>query len=336
MILREDIPLSTLSTLRVGGVARYVADCADEDDVREALAFARGKELPWRVLGEGSNVLASDDGFPGVVLRLSMRGFAIEEDGGEHLCTAGAGLNWDAFVGACAARGLWGIENLAGIPGSVGAAPVQNIGAYGTEVKDTIRTVRALDASTGAVRDIPSEDCAFGYRDSRFKRERDLIILSVTFRLAADGTPSLGYKDLAAAKERGEDLATPASIGAVVRAIRAQKFPDLRTHGTAGSFFKNPTVSEEAYKVLVQRYEGLPGFPNSEGVKIPLAFILDKALGLRGYQEGNVSLFARQPLVLVASEGASAREIDAFARGIETRVHAMTDVAIEREVQMFP
>lgn len=334
MILEEGHPLRAHTTLRVGGPARFLARCATEADVREALAFAEAQRLPWRVLGEGSNVLADDAGFAGVVLRMELPGISISsQEDGAVLVTAGAGVSWDALVRAAATRALWGIENLAGIPGTVGAAPVQNIGAYGSEVKDTIASVRVLDTTCGQVRELLSEACAFGYRESTFKHDPALIILSVTFRLARVGEPALAYKDLQQAKTSGVALTTPSEVGEAVRAIRARKFPDLREHGTAGSFFKNPTIAHEVFARLRMQYPELPGFPNEMGVKVPLAFILDRVLGLRGYREGKVWLFAAQPLVLVADAGATASAIDAFANDIARRVHDATGISIEREVR---
>jgi UDP-N-acetylmuramate dehydrogenase len=335
MIPEENVLLQGLTTLRVGGLARYLFACASEEDVRAAVAFASERGLPLRVLGEGSNVLAADAGFPGVLLLMRIPGIASSEEGSDVIVSAGAGVHWDDLIRFAAERSLWGIENLAGIPGTVGAAPVQNIGAYGMEAKDTIADVRALDPRTGEAFTLSNEDCAFGYRDSRFKREEGLIILGVSFRLSKDGLPALGYKDLQARSEAGDDLSTPALIGDAVRAIRARKFPDLVAYGTAGSFFKNPTVSAQAYAALAQRYEGLPGFPNGDEVKVPLAFVLDKVLGLRGHHAGNVSLFDAQPLVLVAHDGATSEEIDAFATDIAARVHASTAILIEREVRAF-
>lgn len=335
MILKENMSLSGLTTLRVGGPVRYLAACESERDVHDAIAFAQEHGLPFLILGEGSNVLASDRGFEGLVLLMRIQGIGSSEEDGDVIVTAGAGVRWDDLVRYAAEHALWGMENLAGIPGTAGAAPVQNIGAYGMEVKDTICEVRALDTAAGTVRAFSNEECAFGYRDSVFKRNEGFVILSVSFRLRRDGAPSLGYKDLQASLDAGTDLSTPVLIGDAVRSIRTRKFPDLMVHGTAGSFFKNPTVSEAAYAELAERYEGIPGFPNGEGVKVPLAFVLDKVLGLRGHRVGNVSLFAAQPLVLVAHEGATADEIDAFANDIARRVHASTGIAVEREVRAF-
>ena len=337
MELQEHVRLSVLTTLRVGGAASFLARCKSEEDVRAALAFANERGLPWRVLGGGSNVLAADEGFAGVIIRMELDGSAfdpVQDDA--VIATLGAGVGWDTFVRESAARGLWGVENLAGIPGTVGAAPVQNIGAYGSETKDTIVEVRALDTRTGQLRILPSEACGFGYRDSRFKQDASLIILSVSFRLSYDAGPKLTYADLARAQEAGADLSSPAAVGETVRAIRAKKFPDLSAIGTAGSFFKNPVITKDAYDALVGRYPELPSYPATNGVKIPLAFILDRVIGLRGYRDGSVALFEAQPLVLVAHEGATARDIDAFANDVASRVHDATGITIEREVRLLP
>lgn len=337
MSITEHVPLRTLTTLKVGGIARYVIACKTPDDIKEAVAFAREHQLPFAPLGSGSNVLASDAGFPGVVLLVQIGGTSFQEDTADSvLVTVGAGVSWDEFVAEAASRGLWGIENLAGIPGTVGAAPVQNIGAYGAEVAQVIKEVEVYDALTNQVTQIAAGSCQFGYRDSRFKHESNLIILSVTFSLSRGSAPRVGYADLAAAVARGEDLSTPAAIGNVVRRIRGGKFPDLATCGTAGSFFKNPIISHEQHAALAQVLGAVPSFPVAGGVKVPLAFILDRMLGLRGHRTGHVSLFGNQPLVIVVDRGATAHEVDMFAHDIAERVKNATNISIEREVRNFP
>lgn len=336
MIVSEYVPLSTHTTLRVGGTARFFVECARKEDIQNALALAQEHALPWSVLGDGSNVLACDDAYNGVVIAIRIPGVTFVDVDEEVFLTAGAGVSWDALVLEAALRGLWGLENLAGIPGTVGAAPVQNIGAYGAEVNDTLQEVSVLDTHTSEVRTLVRDECAFGYRDSIFKSTNQFVILSATFRLKKTAVPRIAYKDLRDAQTQGMDLSTPASIGEAVRAIRARKFPDLSLVGTAGSFFKNPTISEEAYASLKEKFEDMPGFPNKTGVKIPAAFILDHVLGLRGYTEGNISLFENQPLVLVAQNGATQKEINIFANSIATRVHDVTGITLEREVRNFP
>lgn len=335
MVLHRDISFTSLTTLRVGGIARFVADCRDVSDVREAIHFAANQNIPWRVLGEGSNVLASDEGFKGVVIRLLSKD--IEERLGTEgaLLTAHAGMAWDLFVREAAERALWGIENLAGIPGTVGAAPIQNIGAYGTEVRDTLYEVEVLDTVTDEIKVYPNSACSFGYRSSRFKQRPSEIILSVTFLLSNHPSPKLEYADMSRALEQGEDVSTPAAIGTVVRAIRARKFPDLTECGSAGSFFKNPIITNDSFLKLQELHPELPGYHNEHGVKVPLGFILDRVLGLRGYRQGNVRLYEHQALVLVADGTATSTEVNVFAESIASLVEKKTGLKIEREVQNF-
>lgn len=330
MVLREHVPLSTLTTFKVGGTARYVADCLDVGDVREAVALARGKQLPFMALGEGSNLLAPDAGYPGVVIRVRIPGLTFSPDG---TLVAGAGVSWDSVVREAGERSLWGIENLAGIPGTIGAAPVQNIGAYGAELADTLLSVRVYDTITDTEYEIEADDCGLGYRESRFKREPGLIITQVALALTASGSPRVSYKDLAARIEAGERLSTPSEIASAVRSVRSVKFPNLEEYGTGGSFFKNPVIPAVEYETLRARYPEMPGFVVSDGIKIPLAWILDHVLSLRGYARGPASLFERQPLVLVTKSGARAQDVDALAEDVAQKVFEATDIRIEREVR---
>ncbi len=334
MDIERDVSLKTLTTLRAGGTVRALADCTSEEELRTALLFAREENIPWYVLGEGSNVLAQDEGYDGLIIRVRFSDISFEEEeNGTVLVTAGAGVSWDALVREVASRGLWGIENLAGIPGTVGAAPVQNIGAYGVELKDTLSFVDALDADRGSVFRFTANECAFGYRESRFKKEHDLIILRVGFLLSKNGQAQTTYKDLARAQEEGKALSTPQEVGDVVREIRARKFPDLSEHGTAGSFFKNPVVSPGVYEKLKAQYPELPSFSAPHGMKISLAYVLDTILSLRGFRMGKAWLYDAQPLVLVLDEGGTADEVDALAEEVVRKVQDAIHISIEREVQ---
>jgi UDP-N-acetylmuramate dehydrogenase len=262
-------------------------------------------------------------------------GITVREEGDAVYMTADAGVSWDALVWSAAEHGAWGIENLAGIPGTVGAAPVQNIGAYGAELKNVYAHARVLDSSTGVISDVSRSDTAFSYRDSRFKHEPNLIILAVTLVLSRKGAPHIGYADLEAARASGTDLSTPRTIGEAVRSIRSHKFPDIREYGTAGSFFKNPILTPTQFAELSERYGAIPSFPSEHGIKVPLAFILDRVLNLRGYRKGNVWLFGNQPLVLVADRTARAHEVEDLAQEIEQRVFNETNIKIEREVRLL-
>jgi UDP-N-acetylmuramate dehydrogenase len=335
MLLEESVPLASLTTFRIGGPVRYLATVHNDQEMREAVLSAQRKDLPWRMIGGGSNVLAPDEGYAGVLIRSAGTEITYEVQADSSvLVTADAGVRWDDLVSDVAEKDLWGIENLAGIPGTVGAAPVQNIGAYGADVSDTLSFVEVLDTRTLHVRRMNAAECMFGYRESIFKHDRSIILLRVGFILSKNGSPKISYSDLTRRITDGDRADSPKSITALVRSIRKEKFPDLSKEGTAGSFFKNPFVSETHYAQLCTTYPGLPGFEDSHGmVKVPLAWVLDKVLHLNGYSMDTVRLFERQPLVLVATTGATFSQVDAFARIIEEKVFNATKILIEREVQ---
>lgn len=334
MILREQVPLHSLTTFRVGGKAQYVAECTEFEDVVEAVRFAKEHSLPIVPVGSGSNILAADAGFEGLIIHMRLGDLSVDEEAAT--ITAGAGVVWDQVVAQAGLRCWWGMENLAGIPGTVGASPVQNIGAYGSELKDTVLSVEVFDVVTEEKLSLNRDECVFGYRDSRFKREPGLIITSVTFQLEKDGAPQLQYKDLREQVENGVSMQTPKEIAQAVRSVRSHKFPDMRVYGTAGSFFKNPTISTQQYEQLLSQYPGLPGFPQEKGVKIPLAWILDHVLHLNDFAMGRASLFKRQPLVLVTEPGATSVDVERIAEHVSDLVHRSTNILIEREVQLLP
>lgn len=330
---KENISLRSYTTLRVGGEVPFLIECASMSDIEEAVAFARKENLPFFVLGAGSNLLAPDQGYPGVLIRLTMDSMTFVERGDDVSARIDAGVVWDTFVTDTTVRELWGVENLAGIPGTVGAAPVQNIGAYGMEVKETITEVEVFDTNTNTVRTLSNAECEFSYRESRFKRESNLIIVSVTFLLRRNGTPRIAYTDLSNLASKGTVLERPFQIADAVRLIRSRKFPDLSVHGTAGSFFKNPVVSKEKYDELKIEFPELPGFVHEGGYKLSLAWVLDKILNLKGFSRGHVRLFEAQPLVLVTEEGATEDEVEKFAQEIKMRVKEKIGIEIEREVR---
>ncbi|MDB5266120.1 MAG: UDP-N-acetylenolpyruvoylglucosamine reductase [Parcubacteria group bacterium] len=330
---RENVPLASLTTLRVGGPARFVHTGDSMESIKAAAAHSRSCGLSLYPLGQGSNVLAGDAPIDVVILKMETNELTFKPDSDFVEVIADAGVSWERLVQECTEQGLWGVENLAGIPGTAGAAPVQNIGAYGAELADTFAWLECYDTATDMLMRLDAEGCAFGYRESRFKHEPNLIITRIALRLARTSTPKTSYADLQKLMDAGELLNTPQKIADAVRRVRRVKFPDLTQEGTAGSFFKNPTITANAYEELQAKYPALQGFAAPSGIKIPLAWILDHVLGLRGYREGRAHLFQNQPLVLVTENNATAQDVEMLANNVSEKVFAATNILIEREVR---
>ena len=336
MIPEEHVSLAPHTTFHIGGEARFFVEAHTQEEVEEAIEFAREHHLPLCPLGGGSNVLVSDTGVAGVVLRVALSDTSFANDGRDLLLSAGAGTPWDTVVDMIGARGVFGIENLAGVPGTLGGAVVQNIGAYGAEFGNVFEYADTIHRVTGEHRRIMRTEAAFAYRKSFFNKNREYVITQVTLRLRPDAKPNISYPDLLRFQASGESLATPAEIARAVRAIRAQKFPHGGEEGTAGSFFKNPVISNKLASELSERFPGLPVFAQeNHTAKISLAWLLDHALSLKGHSAGHVRLYEKQPLVIVARAGATAAEVNAFANEIAERVFKMTGVTLEREVETF-
>ena len=334
MKIQTSLSLAPFTTFHIGGPAEVLIEAHTEEDIRTALAYAREGGLSLSVLGGGSNVLVPDRGVDGVVLHMMLRGVSFEDRGVDELLIAGAGTLWEEVVDAAIERELFGIENLAGIPGTIGGAAVQNIGAYGAELGAVFAYADVIDSATGESRRVRQSEAAFGYRSSLFKKHRELIVVRIALRLAKQAALNTAYADIGERTASGTLLRTPRDVADAVRAIRAAKFPHGSGEGTAGSFFKNPIVSREQASDLSARFRGLPDFPQENGgVKLSLAWILDHALSLKGYTNGRVRLYEKQPLVMVATDGATAAEVEALALDVSLRVHAAFGITIEREVE---
>lgn len=328
--------LAPFTTLRIGGPARVFIAANTEEEIQDAIRHARAKDLPLYPLGAGSNILVPDEGVEGVVLKVSFETISFERSGEDILLVAGAGVSWDRVVDRLGARGIFGIENLAGIPGTLGGAVVQNIGAYGAEFANVFDYADVIDRATGEERRVKSAEAAFRYRTSFFKEHHTDVITRVALRLTTRATPNITYADLAHADATGIALGTPIEIAKAVRAIRALKFPQAPDEGTAGSFFKNPVISGKRADSLAKRFAGLPTFREENGsVKVSLAWILDHALGLKGFAIGRARLYEKHPLVIVTQSGATAAEVEALATEVEKRVVVATSISIEREVETF-
>ena len=281
-------------------------------------------------------MLVPDAGVEGVVLRVMARDIAFHEEGEAELLIADAGALWEEVVEAAGVKGLFGIENLAGIPGTLGGAAVQNIGAYGAEFSQVFVYADGIDQPTGETRRIEGAQSLFAYRSSFFKSNPQFIVMRVALRLLKQAPLNTAYADLARLQASGIPLTTPSEVARAVRAVRAEKFPHTAGEGTAGSFFKNPIISQEHAAQLSERFPGLPAFPQADGrVKISLAWILDHVLALKGYAKGRVRLYEKQPLVMVGSTGATEAEVNALAREVRERVYAAVNITIEREVETF-
>ncbi|HEY4486335.1 MAG TPA: UDP-N-acetylmuramate dehydrogenase [Candidatus Paceibacterota bacterium] len=335
-IFEKHTLLAPLTTMRVGGPARFLLSVRNIHDLKKGILFAKEKKVPFFVLGGGSNIIVGDRGFSGLVLKMDMRSISFEDiQNGKTFVTVSAGENWDAFVGETVARGLYGVENLSHIPGTVGAAPVQNIGAYGMEVKNSILWVEVFDTNTMRTKKLARDECAFSYRDSIFKQDegKNLIVTNVCFLLERDGSLNTGYKDvqdyLHTHSMRDPSLS---EIRDIVVAIRKSKLPDWNMYGTVGSFFKNPVISLEKANELKKRFSEMPLFPAKDGVKIPIAWILDHVLLWKGKSDGPVGVFSCHSLAIINHGGATAVDITMFAKKIQQDVLKKTGISIEPEV----
>ena len=326
----ENVRLAEHCTLGVGGPARYFVETRDEAAVLEAVDWARARRLPIRVLGGGSNLVIADEGIDGLVVKLALRGIDTREAHGGVELTAAAGEPWDELVATSVKRGWAGFECLSGIPGLVGATPIQNVGAYGQEVSETVMLVRALDTSTRRIMTFENRECRFGYRDSLFRRDEPgrYVILSVTYRLRPRGSATVRYadveKDLAA---RGVDKPALADVRTSVIAIRRSKSMVLDANDanrrSCGSFFTNPIIPGAELAAVESRAgdRTMPCWPVPGGqVKLSAAWLIERAGFVRGCTDGPVGLSTSHALAIVAHDGARASDVVAFARRVQRAV----------------
>ena len=335
-MIREfhQISLRDRNSFGVEQRAAHLVEFETPDDLREI--FARGIPPRWMVLSGGNNVLFTED-YDGLLLTPVARQITILEERGETIrVRAEAGVEWDDLVEWAVERGLWGVENLSLIPGKAGAAPVQNIGAYGCEAADTIRRVEMFCVETATMLTLDAAHCGFGYRESVFKHalKGRVVITAVELELARLPRPRLGYGDVEREVEaRGG--ATLRNIREAVCAIRRSKLPDPAVLGNAGSFFKNPVVEAPVAGALLAEYPDMPHYPAPEGrVKLAAGWLIDRA-GMKGHREGNVGVHERQALVLVNYGGATGGEVIAFAHRVQQRVRERFGIAIDTEVNIL-
>ena len=325
--LERDVPLAPFTTLGVGGAARYFVRASSVDELRAALDWSDG---PTFILGGGSNLLIADEGFDGLVIRVELRGITVESEDDYAMVKVGAGEPWDAFVRFAVQNGWAGLECLSGIPGLTGATPIQNVGAYGQEVSETIARVEVLDRREGIVKWLTNWDCRFGYRSSLFKNvERDrYVVLSVTFRLKRNGSATIRYPELLKEVGSKTDLT---SVRDAVIAIRRRKGmvldpndPDTRSDG---SFFMNPIVDAQ----LAESLPEMPKFPSDGGVKLSAAWLIEHAGFQKGFTHGRAGISTKHTLAIVNRGGAKAKEVLELVRMIQEKVREQFGIELQPE-----
>lgn len=331
--LQRDVSLKPFNSFGVDVRACLFAEAHHDSDVSEVLSLSAQQGVPLLVIGGGSNLLLTRD-VEALVLRMASRGIRILEDDGERvLLEAEAGESWHPFVQWTLRQGLVGLENLSLIPGTVGASPVQNIGAYGVELKDCFHSLTALDRHSGELRTFDLAQCAFAYRDSLFKREGGRwIILRVRFALHRHASLHLDYGPVRQRlAERGIATPTASDVSQAICSIRQEKLPDPAQLGNAGSFFKNPLVSAELARRLAERYPGLVAYPQADGlVKLAAGWLIEQA-GWKGFREGDAGVHRLQALVLVNHGEASGPQLHDLARRIQADIATRFDVHLEIE-----
>jgi UDP-N-acetylmuramate dehydrogenase len=345
MMLQRDVPLAPRTSLGLGGPARHLVEVTDEANLVEALRWARTQQFRVLIIGGGSNVVIGDAGWDGLVLQMSLRGFEPQRSTHGMLVRVAAGEPWDGLVAQTVAEGWAGLECLAGIPGSAGATPIQNVGAYGQEVSQVISAVHVWDRRAHKRRVLPAAACGFGYRDSDFRRDPEaVVVLAVDLLLRPGGTPTLRYGELQRSFE-AKSAPSVAQVRERVLELRRSKSmviePDDPNRRSAGSFFTNPVVeaavaeaiAQQAVREgLVDRAEAVPRFAVDEGrVKIPAAWLIEAAGFRKGERQGAVGISSRHALALVHHGGGTTAELVAFAGRIRERVRACFGIELRPE-----
>ncbi|MGM0767364.1 MAG: UDP-N-acetylmuramate dehydrogenase [Pseudomonadota bacterium] len=335
--IRENVSLRSLNSLGIEASARWFVEVTSERQLGPLLDYAAGEGWPALILGGGSNLVFASD-YPGLVLHMAIAGRRWEQvEGDAAVLVLGAGENWHESVLYAAAAGYRGIENLALIPGTAGAAPVQNIGAYGVELKDSLVSVTVRDRDTGQWQVIANEDCEFAYRDSLFKRQPGrFVITELRLRLSRTRPLELGYADLAEYfdGQRTDEL-TPLDVAQAVMAVRRRKLPDPQQVPNAGSFFKNPVVPLALWEQLKSDYPDMPGFPGPHTAKLAAAWLIDQC-GWKGFRNERVGVHNRQALVLINHSGGSGADVLALADRIRKDVETRFGVSLEMEPGVIP
>lgn len=338
MEIKQNISLKPYNTFGIDQKADFFAEIKTVENLKEIFSNSGFSEMPKLILGGGSNVLFTQP-YEGLVLKMNLLGIEVaKEDENEVILKVGAGENWHEFVLWCLDKGYGGIENLSLIPGTVGAAPIQNIGAYGVEIKDVLEYVEVFEIATGDVFTIENQDCNFGYRQSIFKstHKGKYVVTSVAFKLQKNPTLNLSYGNIQQTLEEiGISNPTMKDVSNAVISIRQSKLPDPAQIGNSGSFFKNPIIPQSKFDKLKEVYPDIKSYslPN-EQVKVPAAWLIEQA-GWKGYKSGEIGVHHKQPLVLVNYGKGKGSDIYQLSEEIIQSVSEKYDVILEREVNVI-
>jgi UDP-N-acetylmuramate dehydrogenase len=336
-LVQENVSLKPYNSFGISVNANLFVDLKTEEELQILLSSGQTKQQELLILGGGSNILFTKD-FPGLVIKMSITGITHQTESEETIVTAGAGVVWNDLVIYCVSNGFAGMENLTLIPGTVGASPIQNIGAYGVELKDVFHSCKAFNIETGASKVFTFEDCHFGYRESSFKKELkgQYIISSVNFRLNKSAVLNTTYGAIEA-ELLARKISTPtiADVSSVVAAIRVSKLPDPSTIGNAGSFFKNPIISVEEYETIADSFPDMVNYPVGTGhVKLAAGWLIEQC-GFKGKVVGQTGTWKNQALVLVNHGAATGQEVYSFSERIIDTVYNKFSVKLEREVNII-
>ncbi len=329
MQIQENILLKDFTTLKVGGLAKYFCLIESITDLEQATAFIKEKQITFFILGGGSNLLFSDSVFEGLIIKNKI----LKREISNNILTLGSGEKLDQIISFALENSLYGLENMSGVPGTIGGSVFQNAGAFGLEMKDVVKEVRGINIENGEYFVFKNEDCQFVYRGSIFSKNKNLIITEVDLSLNTEFKPNLNYTGLQAIFTKYENIKA-VDLRREIIEMRNQRLPDWNKFGTAGSFYKNPIIKASDFNLLKEKYPELPGFVDEKQmVKISLGWVLDKICNLKGYRDGEVGLYENQALVLVNFGQATSEEIKNFSEKIKNIVKEKIGIEIEEEVE---
>lgn len=338
MEIKKNVSLKSLNTFSIDVLASEYVEVNSIDDLKEILSNEKFKSTPKLILGGGSNLLFTKD-FNGLVIKNNIKGISkVSEDDDYIYVESGAGENWHNFVLFCIENNYSGVENLSLIPGTVGASPMQNIGAYGVEIKDVFSSLKAMDILTTEIKEFNNEECRFGYRESVFKKELKgkYVIVSVIFKLKKKSTINTSYGDIKnTLAEMGIETPTIKDVSNAVCKIRSSKLPDPKEIGNAGSFFKNPEISPELFNIIKEKYPEIPSYKTqTENIKVPAGWLIEKA-GWKGKTFENYGVHKNQALVLVNYSDAKGIDINNLADQIQKSIFDIFNIKLEKEVNII-